>query len=118
MAFPIYVDCRVLRGEVKEIELEVFIGDEYPHKPPNVRVRAEWALGPTVVLLKCATRRPRPGGMRPKSKLSVVPAVFLKVGTPMEAAPPPGHANGPQMHANGCGSNNIYISRVLAWGWG
>ena len=69
-----------------------------------------WALGPTVVLLKRATHRPRPGALRPKSMLPAGPAVFWKVGTPMEAAPP-GHAPTARkcMRAARSPSNPVYL---------
>ena len=73
-----------------------------------------WALGPTVVLLQRATHRPRPGGMRPKSKLPVGSAVFLNVWLPTEAAPPRPRANGPQMHANWRNAlNSDYLQYVI-----
>ena len=54
--------------------------------PTSVAFAETWALGPTVVLLKRATHRPRPGALRPISMLPAGPAVFFRVGLPMEAA--------------------------------
>ena len=57
-------------------------------RPTSVACAQRWDLGPAMVLLKRATHRPRPGALRPKSMLSAGPAVFFRVGLPMEAAPP------------------------------
>ena len=57
-------------------------------RPTSVACAQRWDLGPAMVLLKRATHRPRPGALRPKSMLPAGPAVFFRVGLPMDAAPP------------------------------
>ena len=64
--------------------------------PTSVAFAETWALGPTVVLLKRATHRPRPGALRPISMLPAGPAVFFRVGLPVGAARPWPDATSPR----------------------